>query len=82
MTKQPSKASEVLKERKYGSPPTTLEKVTTPGERMRLLVGLPSIATYFILRTFDFGILEAFLAAAVLFVGLGFATGLFKRKAK
>jgi hypothetical protein len=59
-----------------------LEKVTTPQERTRLLAGLPSVAAYFILRTFDFGILEAFLAAAGLFIGLGFAVGLFKRKKK
>lgn len=82
MTKEPSRASDVLKERKYGAPPTTLERVLTSQERKRLQIGLPSIAAYFILRSFDFGILESFLAAVGLFVGLGFATGTFKRAKK
>lgn len=84
MTKIPKgKASEVLKARKYGAPPTTLERVLTPQERMRLLIGLPSIAAYFILRmALNFGIVEALAVAAALFVGLGFATGVFKRAPK
>lgn len=83
MTTERSRASNVLKERKYGAPPTTLERITTPQERMRLLIGLPSIAAYFILRmVLNFGILEAALVAVGLFIGLAFAVGLFKKGKK
>lgn len=83
MTKDPSRASEVLKERKYGAPPSGLAATLGPEEvgkiKRRLAAYIPAVVLYFFLReVMKLDIVMALVAA----VPLGIMTYLLLRPAR
>ncbi len=72
------RASEFLKERKYGAQPSKLEKVLGPAQagklKRRLLAYVPGVIVYFLMREFlAFDIISAVIISTVV-VGLTYFT--------